>query len=230
VKIGVLLPTFREGGDDALAFARQAAEARLDGVFAYDHLWPMGAPTRPSLAPFAVLAAVARRHEHLCVGPLVARVGMVGTDHLVEQFLTLASLAPGRVIAALGTGDRLSMDENRAYGLPVLSADERRSLLADASRALHGSMPVWIGAGAPATNELARSLGAEVNLWSGTPERLREVGVDGPVNWAGPAPDDVSTLLDSLRDAGATWAVFSPQVHIAQLQEWRDASGLGKFS
>jgi len=68
VKLGVLLPTFRNGASDALAFADRAVEAGIDGLFAYDHLWPMGSPTRPSLAPFAVLAAVARRHD-VVVGP-----------------------------------------------------------------------------------------------------------------------------------------------------------------
>lgn len=220
MKIGVLLPTFREGADDALAFAREAADAGLDGVFAYDHLWPMGTPTRPSLAPFALLAAVARRHESLVVGPLVARVGVVGTDHLVQQFRTLESLAPGRVIAALGTGDRLSMEENIAYDIPALSADERRGLLKDAAAALDGSMPIWIGGGTEATNRLARSLGAEINLWDSSPEHLKHVGESGPANWAGPVPDDLAGTLDALRDAGATWAVLSPQIEIARLREW----------
>lgn len=223
MKLGVLLPTFSEGADDAFAFARQAALAGLDGVFAYDHLWPMGSPTRPSLAPFALLGAIARRHEGLVVAPLVARVGVVGTAHLVEQFLTLDALAPGRVIAAMGTGDRLSMEENVAYGVAVLSADERRVLLGEAVRALRGSMPVWIGGGADATNDLARELGAEINLWDASPARLTEVGRTGGVNWAGPVPDDLFATLDAVRDAGASWAVLSPQVVIAQLQEWRDA-------
>jgi len=151
VKVGILLPTFSVGAQSALVAAAAAAGAQLDGVFAYDHLWPMGAPERPALAPFAVLAVVARRHPQLVVGPLVARVGLVATPHLVNQFLTLESMAPGRVIAALGTGDRLSAAENVAYGLAVRSADERRALLGDTARALRAVMPVWFGAGAAAT-------------------------------------------------------------------------------
>lgn len=229
MKIGVLLPTFRAGADDALAFARDAEDAGLDGVFAYDHLWPMGSPTRPSLAPFALLAAVARRHESLVVGPLVARIGLVGTSHLVGQFLTLAAIAPGRVIAAVGTGDRLSKEENAAYGLPALSADERRGMLKETAEALRATMPVWLGGGGDATNQLARQLGAEINLWDASPERLSEVGRSGPVNWAGPVPEDLPSTLDALRDAGATWAVLSPQVEIAQLKEWRHANEKSRF-
>ena len=114
MKLGVLLPTFRNGAEDALAFAAAAADAGVDGLFAYDHLWPMGSPTRPSLAPFPLLAAVAQRHD-VVVGPLVARVGLVGTSHLVEEYLTLERVAPSRVICALGSGDKLSAAENEAY-------------------------------------------------------------------------------------------------------------------
>jgi alkanesulfonate monooxygenase SsuD/methylene tetrahydromethanopterin reductase-like flavin-dependent oxidoreductase (luciferase family) len=223
MRIGVLLPTFRRGALDAFAFAEEAQRAGLDGVFAYDHLWPMGSPERPSLAPFAVLAAVARRYEGLVVAPLVARVGLVGTNHLVEQFLTLHALAPGRVIAAIGTGDRLSAAENEAYGLTFQSAVERRALLATATDQLGGVMPVWFGGGSPDTNALARTLGVEINLWDVTPDRVAEVGASGPVNWAGPAPDDLAGRLDALRDAGSTWAVFSPQIEIARLKQWRDS-------
>ena len=141
MRLGVLLPTFRDDASDALDRARHASELGLDGVFAYDHLWPMGQPSRPALAPFPILAAVARRHADLVVGPLVARVGLVGTSHLVEQFRTLAALAPGRVIATLGSGDRLSADENRAYGLSELGAHERRALIAETRVILPKGLP-----------------------------------------------------------------------------------------
>jgi alkanesulfonate monooxygenase SsuD/methylene tetrahydromethanopterin reductase-like flavin-dependent oxidoreductase (luciferase family) len=223
VKLGVLLPTFREGGDDALEFSDQAADAGIDGVFAYDHLWPMGSPTRPSLAPFALLSAIARRHENLVVGPLVARIGLVGTNHLVEQYRTLHALAPGRVICALGTGDKKSAPENLAYGLGVLDANERRSMLRETATALIATMPVWIGAGAQATNDLARELGVPVNLWDASPERVTQMSTKGLVTWAGPVPEDLPGTLSALRDAGASWAVLSPEVDISKLVAWREA-------
>jgi alkanesulfonate monooxygenase SsuD/methylene tetrahydromethanopterin reductase-like flavin-dependent oxidoreductase (luciferase family) len=223
VKLGVLLPTFREGADDAFSFAREAATAHIDGVFAYDHLWPMGSPQRPSLAPFALLAAIARRHEELIVGPLVARIGLTSTAHLVEEFETLEALAPGRVIAAVGTGDKLSAPENEAYGVAVLSVDERRTRLEMTARTLAPSMPVWIGGGGASTNKLARDLGVVLNLWDATTERLREAARDGEVSYAGPVPENLFARLSELDEAGATWAVFSPDVKIAQLSEWRNA-------
>jgi alkanesulfonate monooxygenase SsuD/methylene tetrahydromethanopterin reductase-like flavin-dependent oxidoreductase (luciferase family) len=223
VKLGVLLPTFRYGADDALIRADEAAAAGIDGVFAYDHLWPMGSPQRPSLAPFPLLSVIASRHDDLVVGPLVARVGLVGTSHLVEEFATLLALAPGRVIAALGTGDKLSAPENEAYGLPTLDPTQRRELLSEAASILVASMPVWIGAGAEATNQVARDLGASLNLWDWAPERVAMMGGSGPVCWAGPVPKDLFVTLNALRDAGSTWAVLTPDAPIDQLHEWRAA-------
>ena len=222
MKLGVLLPTFRYGGEDALAFADEASGAGIDGVFAYDHLWPMGSPERPSLAPFALLSVIAGQHEELVVAPLVARVSLVGVHHLVEQFETLHALAPGRVIAALGTGDKRSAPENEAYGLASLSASERRQRLGDVARALSPTMPIWIGAGADATNQLACELHATLNLWDWSSERVASMAASGPVSWAGPVPRDLFGSLSALRDAGASWAVLSPDVKIDQLREWRN--------
>jgi alkanesulfonate monooxygenase SsuD/methylene tetrahydromethanopterin reductase-like flavin-dependent oxidoreductase (luciferase family) len=228
VKLGVLLPTFRDNADDALAAAQVALDAGLDGVFAYDHLWPMGTPERPALAPFGVLAAVGTRFD-LTVGTLVARMGLASTEHVVEEFKTLEHFAPGRVIAALGTGDKLSAAENIAYGLHLYSADERRALLAATFEALHDTMPVWFGAGESATNELAHELGATLNLWDVTPDEVAREVAKGPSNWAGPAPSDVGIHLDALERAGSSWAVFSPQTDVAALKEWRDTREKTRF-
>lgn len=222
MKLGVLLPTFRYGADDAFAFAAQAVDAGVDGLFAYDHLWPMGSPTRPSLAPFALLAAVARRHEDVIVAPLVARVGLVGTPHLVEQFVTLERVAPSRVICALGSGDKLSAAENEAYDIEVRSADDRRALMAETARELKDLMPIWFGAGNDETNRVAREVGATINLWGVSPERIREMSTSGEVSWAGPVPEDLTLTLDAVRDAGASWAIFAPDVDVQALRHWRD--------
>jgi hypothetical protein len=224
MKLGVLLPTFRNGAADAFAFAERALDAGVDGFFAYDHLWPMGSPTRPSLAPFPLLAAVARRHDGVIVGPLVARVGLVGTDHLVDEYLTLERVAPSRVICALGSGDKLSAAENEAYDIPVRSADERRALMAEAASVLREHMPIWFGAGNDETNRVAREVGATINLWDATPQRVRDMAASGDVSWAGPVTADLPATLDAVRDAGATWAVLAPDVDVDALRRWRDAN------
>jgi alkanesulfonate monooxygenase SsuD/methylene tetrahydromethanopterin reductase-like flavin-dependent oxidoreductase (luciferase family) len=221
VKLGVLLPTFRNGAADALEFAECAVDAGVDGLFAYDHLWPMGSPTRPSLAPFPLLAAVVRRHQHVVVGPLVARIGLVGTAHLVDEFLTLERVAPSRVICALGSGDKLSAAENDAYDIPRRSADERRAMMAETARELRDRMPVWFGAGNDETNRVAREVGSTINLWDASPERVRELTTSGEVSWAGPRTEDLASKLDAVSDAGATWAVFAPDVDLGALRQWR---------
>lgn len=221
MKLGVLLPTFASSADRALAHAAEAADARLDGVFAYDHLWPMGSPTRPALAPLPVLAAVAAAHPDLTVGPLVARVGLGSSAHLLAGLRTLHALAPGRVIAGLGTGDKLSAAENEAYGLPYAPAAARRAELADLIMVLRDAMPVWVGGGSTVTHALTFSLGVTLNLWNRTPEQVAQAATQGTVNWAGPRPDDLEGTLDALEKAGATWAVLTPDVAITELVTWR---------
>jgi len=218
IKVGVVLPSFRNTAEEALAVAAEADRVGVDGVFCYDHLWPMGRPDRPALAPFPLLAAVATGTERLIVGPLVARIGLVPDRVLLAELAALATLAPGRVVAALGTGDRLSAAENRSYGIPFAPADERRDDLRRCVRALRDAgLPVWIGGGAPATVAVAEEEGVAVNLWGAPPEVVAAQAARSAVTWAGPAPqspsgdvdgDQVGDLVGRLADAGATWAVF----------------------
>jgi len=220
VKLGVLLPTFQNNADQALDFAEQAHRAGVDGVFAYDHMFPIGSPERPTLAPLPVLAAVASRLP-LIVGTLIARVTLVSTAQLVEQFTTMAEVAPGRVIAALGTGDKLSKPEHDAYGLPYPSPDARRTLLRDAVAALSPTMPVWCGAGSTATNAVAREFGVALNLWGVPADAVRAEVANGPVTWGGPLNGDVASTLSALEVAGATWVVAGTPAPLDALEDWR---------
>jgi alkanesulfonate monooxygenase SsuD/methylene tetrahydromethanopterin reductase-like flavin-dependent oxidoreductase (luciferase family) len=211
---------FQLTSDPALAFAERAQRAGIDGVFAYDHLFPIGSPERPTLAPLPVLAAVASRLP-LIVGTLIARVTLVSTAELVEQFTTLEAIAPGRVIAALGTGDTLSKPEDDAYGLSYPSPAARRALLRDAVAALSPNMPVWCGAGSPATNAVAREFSVALNLWGVPADAVRAEVKNGPVTWGGQLEGDVASALSSLHDAGATWVVAGTPAPLDALQEWR---------
>ena len=173
MKTGVILPTFRPDADEARSVARQAEAAGVDGVFCFDHLWPMGQPERPALAPFPVLAAVAASTERICVGTTVARIGLVPEAVLVAEFCALQFLAPGRVVAGLGTGDSLSRRENEAYGVPFDPAEQRRgSLWVVAETLRHRGIPVWVGAGSPDTNRRAGEAGVALNLWDATPDQV----------------------------------------------------------
>jgi len=181
----------------------------------------MGHPERPALAPFPVLAAIAQQETSLVVGPLVARVGLTSTSNLIERFRSLLRVAPGRVVAPLGTGDHLSEAENLAYGLSYPASGVRRALLADAAEVLRREMPVWVGAGSEKTNDIARSLGVSLNFWDVEASDLAREAQRGEVNWSGNPRDDLAGQLSALRDAGATWAVFSPDVDLEQLGAWR---------
>lgn len=220
MRAGVLLPIFQEGADRALDAARRAEEAGLDGVFCYDHLWPMGQPGRPALAPFPVLALVASRTERIAVGTLVARVGLVPDAVLLAELDALAAIAPGRVVAGMGTGDHLSAGENEAYGVEFGVGSERRARLRACVRAaLDRGLTVWVGDGTARTRRIALEEGAALNLWDAGPEEVHEESRRAEVTWAGPAEGPLAPTVARLADAGATWAVFAWPVDVEELAE-----------
>lgn len=214
MKVGVVLPTFSANAEAALAVAAQAERAGVDGVFAYDHIWPMGSPGRPALSPFPILAAIATRHPTLIVAPLVARVSLAEPERIAERLATLEMIAPGRVIAALGTGDSLSLDEELALGLPKLSATERRERLRAVVKLLPDQMEKWCGGGGEETNRIAREFNMTLNLWDSSVSDLARAADDGPACWAGPKPSNMSEAVKSYEEAGATWAVLAGTVNL----------------
>lgn len=212
IRTGILLPIFQETADQALEVAQRAEAAGIDGVFCYDHLWPLGSPARPALGPFPVLGLVAASTRRVALGTLVARVGLVPDEVLLAELDALTMLAPGRVVAGMGTGDRLSAGENEAYGIPFVPADERRERLRACVRAaLDRGIPAWVGDGSAATRAVAVEEGAVLNLWDVTPGEVAAESARVEVTWAGPAPAGpgaLRPLMARLADAGATWAVF----------------------
>jgi len=231
MRTGVVLPTFRDRPDDAFAAATEAVAAGVDGLFCYDHIWPLGQPERPALAPFPVLGALATRlgppraeGQGPFLGTLVARVGLAPNAVLAGQFTALERLAPGRVIAGLGTGDRLSEEENRAYGIPFPPAAARRAQLVELGRELVAAgLTVWVAGGTAGRTEEARAAGAVLNVWDAAPALVaeRSSGPDGvEVTWAGPPPTGsppVAEMVRALHEAGATWVVFGWPVDVEAL-------------
>jgi alkanesulfonate monooxygenase SsuD/methylene tetrahydromethanopterin reductase-like flavin-dependent oxidoreductase (luciferase family) len=217
MKVGVILPTFSADASAALALAAEAERAGIDGVFAYDHIWPMGSPGRPALAPFPLLAAIASRHPKLVVAPLVSRVSLAEPERIAERFATLEKIAPGRVIAALGTGDSLSLDEEIALGLPSLSATDRRDRLRQVIELLPDHVEKWCGGGGEATNLIAREYHMTLNLWNASPMELAQAAADGPICWAGSKPGNMADSLRSYAEAGATWSVVAGTVSLEVL-------------
>jgi Luciferase-like monooxygenase len=227
VKTGIVLPIFQSTPDLALEIAAEAEQAGIDGVFCYDHLWPLGQPERPALAPFPVLGAIGARTERVALGTLVARVGLVPDAVLRSQFDALCAIAPRRVIAGLGTGDRLSQDENDSYGIARRGAQDRRDGLRRLIRDLRvDGATCWVGTGHAETARIAEEEGAALNMWEVSPEAVAERVPRGEVTWAGAAPlnpqgepdlgalEDLATVLSQ---AGASWIVLAWPVPIKAL-------------
>ena len=166
----------------------------------------MGQPERPALAPFPLLGALAARFAPRpdgagpYFGTLVARIGLVPNAVLAAEFRALARLAPGRVIAGLGTGDSLSAEENRAYGIPFAPAAVRRAEVVALARELTSEgIIVWV-AGGPAgraDEAVARrgppsTCGTPIPRWSPSGPRVpmpsRSRGPDRPPRALRPRP------------------------------------------
>ncbi len=235
MKVGITLPTFAPSPAAALATARGAEDAGIDGVFAFDHLWPGANKSRPALSMYPVLAAVASTTRHIRIGSLVARVGLVPDQLIVESFLGLHEVSGHRVVAALGVGDAKSFSENEAYGIAWPALEDRRTSLAAVLDQLIGSgVECWVGATAPVTLEIARAAGATVNLWDVDLDRVEAEAGRGAATWAGPLPLEAAPAarkLTDLRAAGAAWAIWgwpssvelvSETIRLAGLQDRRD--------
>ncbi|MGH2641238.1 MAG: LLM class flavin-dependent oxidoreductase [Actinomycetota bacterium] len=136
MRLGLSLPMFTADPDRPLAAAARAARAGYDGVFAPDHLFPPGAPGRPALEPFAILAAVAARHPELHVGTLVSRTSLRSAATLAKQGAALDEMSGGRAILGLGAGDSVSKAEHEAFGIPFAPAAQRVALLEETVTAL----------------------------------------------------------------------------------------------
>ncbi|MDQ3757787.1 MAG: LLM class flavin-dependent oxidoreductase [Actinomycetota bacterium] len=211
--VGITLPQFREDVDTALETARHAEAAGLDGVFAFDHLWPIGRPDRPALHMLPLLGALAVETERVVIGSLVARIGLFPDAVLVNALRTVARMAgEGRFVAGLGVGDRLSRAENEAFGVPFAPVAERVASLVACCRELRSAgVPVWVGGRSTAVQEVAVAEADALNLWQSPVEEV--AARRGTVlTWAGQVgpDDDVPALLTGLREAGATWAVCAP--------------------
>lgn len=213
MRVGITLPQFRPSAEPALAAARAAEAAGLDGVFAFDHVFAIGQPDRRASSAWPLLGALAAETQRVALGPLVARVGLLATAVLVHNFESLQRMVGERLIAGLGTGDRLSRAENEAVGVDFPPAAERLALLAEAAAATRRlGITTWIGGLSPAVRGLAMAEADSLNLWAVPPERVAaETGIE--VTWGGPAAatvDDTANLLRRLAAAGATWAVCAP--------------------
>ena len=166
MRVGITLPQFREDPEPALAVARRAEEAGLDGVFAFDHLWPLGQPHRPALHSLVLLGALAAETSRITIGPLVARVGLMPDAVLVNALLSLHRMVAPRLLVTLGTGDSANREENEAYGVDFAPVAERLASLAWCCRALRDAgVPAWVGGRSAAVRRAAAAGADGWNSW-----------------------------------------------------------------
>ncbi|HVF76356.1 MAG TPA: LLM class flavin-dependent oxidoreductase [Acidimicrobiales bacterium] len=227
MKVGITLPQFRDDAETAIETAKLAEAAGLDGVFVFDHLWPIGRPDRPALHSIALLGALAVETERVAIGTLVARVGLLPDAVLVNALVTVDRMAGGRLIAGLGVGDRLSRAENEAFAVPFAPVPERMASLVECCRQLRATgVTTWVGGLSERIRRVAAAEGVALNLWGVDADAVAAVA-PAEVTWAGQVgPDvDLRAHLRAVEDAGATWAVCAPVG-----RPWADAvKFLGEF-
>jgi alkanesulfonate monooxygenase SsuD/methylene tetrahydromethanopterin reductase-like flavin-dependent oxidoreductase (luciferase family) len=180
--LAVTLPQFNVDPGPALEACRDAHRVGFGGAFVFDHLWPLGAPTRPALECWTLLAAVAAevggRAGGFRVGTLVTRAGLRAPALVARMAATVGQVAGVPPIVAVGRGDLGNRDENRAFGLPFGGAAERSRAVEDTVAALRGPLAgspvpeVWVGGTGPSGRELAGRLADAWNGWGLTPEEL----------------------------------------------------------
>lgn len=191
MRVGVTLPQFSHDPEPAIAAARRAEAAGVDGVFVFDHLWPLSRPDRPALHSLTLLGALTAETERVTLGTLVARVGLLPDRVLVHSLVTLHRMAglPPRFVAALGTGDKANRPENEAYGVPYPPVAERvASVIACVRLLRQAGVRTWVGGLSPAVRRAAREADGW-NAWGVRPAAVAEAAAEmGPgveVTWGG---------------------------------------------
>jgi alkanesulfonate monooxygenase SsuD/methylene tetrahydromethanopterin reductase-like flavin-dependent oxidoreductase (luciferase family) len=241
MKLGLSLPMFTADVGRPLSAAARAAAAGYDGVFAPDHLFPPGAPGRPALEPFAVLAAVAAVQPGLHVGTLVTRASLRPAGLLAKQAAALDQMSGGRAILGVGAGDSVSKPEHEAFGIPFAPAAERVAILEETVEALRalfvgepwsegthvpsiagpllppGHPELWVGGRSPEVIAAAARSADAWNGWAMDPEAFET------------AAAELGRLADG-RSVTPTWGgialVGTDQGDLERLREERRAKGL----
>lgn len=198
LKVGLILPLFSGNPGRVLGVARRAEALGYDGVFAFDHFFPPGAPPdRPSLEAFTTLAAVAASTERIRVGTLVTRASLRPAGMLAKLVANLDAMSGGRMILGIGTGDPIDRPEHEIYGLRYLDRAERRAHLVETVGCLRAlfSGRAWPG-------------GAWVPPMTGP---LLPRPAEGPPIWIGGFTDAMVKLAAGHADAWNGWGMSIPE-------------------
>ena len=168
VRVGLTLPSFVDDPAVPIAIARDAEAAGVDGVFVFDHLFRSSGDggRRPALESIALLGAIAAATTRIHIGALVFRASLRPPASLASAVATLARLAPGRVISAIGAGDSESREENETFGVGFGTVADRVARLEAAARAVCDvGAPVWVGGHAARVRAVAAAAADGWNSW-----------------------------------------------------------------
>ena len=188
-----------------------------------------------------MLSAVAALHPGLTVGTLVSRVTLRPAALLAKQAAALDAMSAGGAILALGTGDKASLPEHEAFGIPFPSVGDRVALLEetlDALRALFEGRAWPGGPHVPAMRGPLLPPGAP-RLWAGgLSAAVIDVAARAADAWNGWGLDldafaEKAALLKERadgRDVAPTWGgialVGEDRADLERLAAAREASGL----
>ena len=183
--LSVTLPQFAVDPGPAVEACLDARGLGFGGGFVFDHLWPLGQPSRPALEGWTLLAALAAEVGRrpggsggFRVGTLVTRAGLRAPAMVARMAATVGQVAGAGAIVGVGRGDLANRAENLAYGLPFGDAAERSRVLEATVAALRGPLAgtpppdVWVGGTGPEALALSGRLADAWNGWARTPEEL----------------------------------------------------------
>jgi alkanesulfonate monooxygenase SsuD/methylene tetrahydromethanopterin reductase-like flavin-dependent oxidoreductase (luciferase family) len=190
VRRSVALPQFRPRPIGAIQIAQRAEHLGIDGVFVYDHLWPLGRDAAtPTAECLTLVAAVAAATSRIRVGTLALRAGLRPAEVSLAALRTVAEIAPGRLVVAIGTGDAMNREENRRFGIPVAPIGERRKEVGLLANALsEEGIEVWMAGLSRPLREMCAERGLTWNCWELSDEQLQTALSEVPqahVTWAG---------------------------------------------
>jgi alkanesulfonate monooxygenase SsuD/methylene tetrahydromethanopterin reductase-like flavin-dependent oxidoreductase (luciferase family) len=201
VLVGSTLPQFTDDRDRFIEGVKRAAASGLDSIWVFDHMWPLtGKKARPVLECWTTLAWIAAATENIKIGTLVTRSSLRHPAILAKMAATVAAIAPGRLIVAVGSGDDMSRDENESFGIPYWEGEERVRQLASTVEVLadffewgsvHRSddfvnvsdLPaspktdaptLWVGGRSDDVIDVAARRADGWNGWGGTPDRFAQ--------------------------------------------------------